>query len=152
MFYNPENYLTPAILAEVLSESFGLESFEIIEESIINGEAIARIGECYFLFSEGFESDMDFYISSSYPPANNFFFDGTKVLHCIYIPLKGNNDLTNLKNAQIVFPFASKEKVYFELREIVELIKEYLMPCIEGDFSALNAFVQSHGEEKLFYL
>ena len=95
-----------------------------------------RLEKSILYFSEGFESDMSFYLSSS-DPENKKYWSHSELLYYIFRPrYSEREDLCNRKLKSKNLIFASEEKVRSELYDLCVLIEFYLLDCINGDFTS----------------
>jgi hypothetical protein len=147
--YNPPTYLTSETLNQILAEFSWPSAFEIREEDCTVDGIKVRFPKCIVYFREGFESDISFYLAN--PILKDIkYWSSFDLIHYVYEPAIRNTPSFKEPALNNFFsPFASLEKVENGLRDICILIKTYLYPCIDGDYSLIEEYNNQHPEKPL---
>jgi hypothetical protein len=134
--YNPRDYLTEKVAAEVLAEFQWPAPYQL-DDCLPDGIAVI-FPKCTLLFSEGFESDMELYFSPE-----DTGFDESITLTGALISLREIDPARLGPNPPLIdkhIPGASLEKVQIGIRNLSMLMLAHLPTCMLGDFSWLEAY------------
>lgn len=133
--YNPPEFLTPEVLAEVLAEFTWPAPYTI--HRLLDGIEV-RLPRCRLYATEGFESDMDL----AFLPESTGLDDIVSVGDALRV-LSGDPDRVLPHEPELINfrgTHASLEKVKNELRDWFTLLFTYFRPSLEGDFSWVAYF------------
>ncbi len=128
--YSPPTFLTPEVLAEVLSE-FQWPLSYTLEDDRPDGIEV-HLPRCHLYVTEGFESNMDL----------SFLPESTGLDHSVSVAdalaaLREDPDRTLPPRPTLInffSPHASLDKVKNEVRDLCTLLFTYFRSSLDGDF------------------
>lgn len=137
--YNPPNFLTVNVLSNILKEFEWPDKYRL-EDDLPDG--ISMVFEnCELIFSEGFESEIHLLFSVEQTGTDY----NLELFHALQV-LRGDNKIEP-KLSGFFSPLASLEKVENEVRDICVLLQFYLLPCISGDFSWVDKYLELQNDD-----
>jgi hypothetical protein len=136
--YNPPEFLTPEVLAEVLAEFTWPAPYTIHRG--LDG-IVVRLPRCHLYVMEGFESDMDL----AFLPESTGLDDMVSVGDALRVLTTDPDRVLPPEPKLINFlgAHASLDKVKNELRDLLTLLFTYFRSSLEGDFGWV-AFYREH--------
>jgi hypothetical protein len=133
--YEPPSFMSPAVLAEVLSEFSWPAPYTLHRDP--DGIEI-RLPNCHLYAMEGFESDMDL----AFLPESTGLDDMLSVGDAIRVLSTDPARVMPPEPALLNFcaGAASLDKVKNDLRDLVTLLFTYFAPSLDGDFAWVASY------------
>ena len=134
--YNPPTFLTPEVLADVISE-FPWPAPFTLDDDRPDGIEI-RLPRCHLYVTEGFESNMEL----KFLPESTGL-DHTVTVAAALAALRKDPDRTLPPRPKLIdffSPQASLDKVKNEVRDLCTLLFTYFQPSLEGDFGWVASY------------
>jgi hypothetical protein len=138
MMYDPPKYLTPAVLAEVMTEFPWPAPYTLKPD--FDGIEV-DLPHCRLYVTEGFESEMDLAFLSESTGLDQLVSVGEALRVLSADPRSALPPEPKLIN--FFGPEASLEKVKNQLHDLFTLLFTYFRPSLEGDFGWTKIFHSS---------
>jgi len=133
--YNPPRFLTPEVLADVLSEFPWPAPFTLTPDA--DGIEI-RLPRCRLYVTEGFESDMDLAFLPESTGLDDMVSIGDVLRALQADSTRGLPPEPKLIN--FVGAVASLDKVKSDVHDLLTLLFTYLRPSLDGDFDWIPVY------------
>jgi len=139
-FYHPQQYMTIEVLAEILQE-FEWPAPYTLEDDLPSG-IVMCFPKCNLYFVEGFESDMDLLFLTK-DTHTNYNLELGHALSVIVPESERDGKPITPDLIDYWTPEASLEKVQNGIRNLCTIVLYHLKPCILGDFSWVEKYLES---------